>query len=61
MKKTKLFTQAEYNILFDALDVYATEVHDARYNGEVDTYGTKREVQALLKKIKLLENKLQTL
>ncbi|MES2408993.1 MAG: hypothetical protein V4509_01690 [Patescibacteria group bacterium] len=69
MKKTKIkintkprvFTNDEYEILFNALDVYATEIHDARYQGEVDDYGTKAEVKVLLKRIEKLETKLNTL
>lgn len=62
MKKEKrVFTQKEFDILFNALDVFATEVYDSRYEGEVDTYGTKRQVKAKLEAIKKLEKKLNTL
>ena len=60
-KVKRVFTQKEFDILFDALDVFATEVYDSRYEGEVDTYGTKRQVKAKLEAIGKLEKKLNTL
>lgn len=56
--KTKIFTKAEFNLLFEALNTHATEAHTAYYEAGI---GSKRKVESTLMAVKKLEDKLNTL